>query len=141
MEGYSKNDKIICKICGRKFKHLGSHIYHKHGLKANDYKEKFGLPHNFALISREVKKKKQEAYLKHYKKYTDNLFTTKALKNRFKGGKSQGKTYFSRYSKEIATKNIKSHNKSRKWKKCPVCNKKYKHLDSHLFNKHKLVRV
>ena len=56
--------KTNCLICGERFDYLGSHIFHKHRLKANKYKELFGLPHNLNLISDGVRKKKQIAFNK-----------------------------------------------------------------------------
>lgn len=34
---------VICHICGRAYKRLGSHIKESHGLTIAEYKEKFGL--------------------------------------------------------------------------------------------------
>lgn len=36
-----------CKICGKKYKHLGSHVYHSHGVTAKEYKQHFCLDYNF----------------------------------------------------------------------------------------------
>lgn len=37
---------VICHICGRAFKRLGSHIKESHGLTIAQYKEMFGLCNN-----------------------------------------------------------------------------------------------
>ena len=33
-----EDDRIICRICGKKFSHLGSHLWHNHKVKKNTYK-------------------------------------------------------------------------------------------------------
>lgn len=41
----AKDDRgyVICHICGRSYKRLGSHIRESHNMKISEYKEKFGL--------------------------------------------------------------------------------------------------
>lgn len=40
-----------CHLCGRWFKALGTHLYKKHEITADDYREKFGLRYTTALVS------------------------------------------------------------------------------------------
>ena len=62
-------------------------------------------------------------------------------KNQFKKGRS-GIRRISKIEKENIIKRINKVNSQNKvFKNCPVCNIKYKHLESHLYNKHKLLRV
>lgn len=35
--------KVICHICGRSYKRLGSHVHESHNMTIDEYKEKFGL--------------------------------------------------------------------------------------------------
>jgi len=78
--------KLKCLICGKRFNHLGSHIWHRHKITAREYKEEFGLPYKMALISTEVKLKKQDAFEKDREKYLVNIINNK--KWQFKKGKS-----------------------------------------------------
>jgi hypothetical protein len=36
-------EKVQCHACGEWFLHLGSHTFHAHGLRADDYRRRFGL--------------------------------------------------------------------------------------------------
>lgn len=128
--------KLKCLLCNKKYNHLGSHIFHAHGITAKEYKEKFELPYNLALISEEVKKKKQEAFKKDRKKYLKNL--TKEY--RFKKGQSR-KRRISQTERKKFIAQIKKINKNRKPKQCPICKTIYNNLDSHLYNKHKLINI
>ena len=127
-------------MCGRCYKHLGSHIYHCHGITANEYKERFGLPHNMALITEEIYKKKSDHYAQHREKYLKN-FLKASKKYRFKKGKKQIRGYISAQAKRQALENLAKINKSRKREQCPICKQIFDNLDSHLYNKHKLIRV
>jgi len=129
-----------CEICKKHYRHLGSHIWHAHKLKARDYKEMFGLDLKFALIDDDVKQKKQDAYAENREKYLANLTTTKAKKYRFKKGQAPKRTYFSEQSMERAYKNLKKINQ-RTPCNCPVCNQRSAHLPSHLYNAHGLLVV
>ena len=41
---YFGGNAIECLICGRRFKRLHTHLAAKHGMAADDYKKRFGLP-------------------------------------------------------------------------------------------------
>lgn len=138
---YGEKDRTVCRICNEKFEHLGSHIYHAHGIKANDYKAKFGLAKGLSLISETVEKKKKEKFNEDREKYLKNITGANSLKHRFKKGSVGKKRYFARRERERVKERIQDENKNKKPELCPVCNIKFKHLDSHLFNKHKLIRV
>ena len=138
---YSKDERTKCKICDKTYEHLGSHVYHAHGIKANEYKEKYGMAHNLSLISPTVEGKKKARYEEHREKYLSNLYTHRALKNRYKVGDRSPNKYIGRRTRERNIVEIQKHNKNRTLENCPVCNKKYLALDSHLYNKHQLLRV
>lgn len=138
-KNYKENpDNLICKICFNEYQYLGSHIWHKHKIKAKDYKKMFGLDYNLPLMCEKVRKKKQIAWKKGKKKYLKNLKIGQE-KFKFKKGKRH-RNYFSKNSIKEVTERIKKVN-NRKKEICPVCNMKFKNLDSHLYNKHKLIRV
>ena len=65
--------KLKCKMCGKSFHHLGSHIFHKHGITAREYKEEFELPFKMALISDQVYQKKKAAFEERREEYLENL--------------------------------------------------------------------
>lgn len=136
-----ESDRIKCKICGKKFAHLGSHIWHKHKVLAKDYKSEFGLPYNFSLINKEVYRKKVEKFEERREEILKNFNTPKSVQHRFvKGMKVPKGQYRSERAVKNAIKNLEKMN-NRKWEQCPVCRMKFKHLPSHLYNKHKLVQT
>lgn len=129
---------LTCKICHKQFKHLGSHIWHKHKILAREYKERFGLPYNMGLITEEIREKKRRTatWQKTWKKNFKN-----SKKYQFRKGHS-GHRRISRYERKQIIKRIKSVNsENAKFFQCPVCKMKFHHLESHLYNKHKLLKV
>ena len=48
---YFRGNTIECLICGRRFKRLHTHLGAKHGMAADDYKKRFGLPWTRGLTS------------------------------------------------------------------------------------------
>jgi hypothetical protein len=130
--------KLECLICGKKYRHLGSHIWHKHKILAREYKEKFGLPYDEALISEDIKIKKQIAFEKDREKYLKNLEGSE--KYQFKKGRS-GHRRVSEKERQVIIERIKIVNKNKKPEKCPICNLIYENLDSHLFMKHGFLKI
>lgn len=134
-------DSVICKICHKEWKHLGSHLWHKHKILARDYKAKYGLPYRLSLTSNEVIKKKQKAQTRWIKLHGINFANT-GKKYRFKKGDKRLARKMSKNERERAITNIQKENaKRQEWRNCPVCNIQYKHLESHLYNKHRLLQV
>ena len=136
----NEKDRITCKICGKNFSHLGSHLWHKHRILAREYKEEFGLPHNYALISQSVHEKKVAGFNENREYYLDNI-RKGSIDHRFVKGRIAHKNrYRSKMEIEQSLKNIEKIN-NRPLMVCPVCNIRYKHIESHLYNKHKLITV
>ena len=133
-------EKIQCKICGKSWKHLGSHLWHKHKVLAREYKEEFGLPFKMSLISKEVREKKQVAFEKTKDIVIKNLLGRNSKKYRFKKGQS-GYRRISEYEKRKILERIVNYNKQSKPEPCPVCKMVFDHTSSHLFNKHGLLKV
>lgn len=52
---YLHGEKITCLLCGRAFKQLCGHIYQIHKMKADEYKEMYGLPFRCGLSSEPTK--------------------------------------------------------------------------------------
>lgn len=61
---YLNGDRITCLICGRSYKGLLGHIP-KHGVSADDYKERFGLPFRTGLTSSGTKAKNKANGIKN----------------------------------------------------------------------------
>ena len=129
--------KLKCKMCGKEFKHLGSHIWHAHKVLARDYKAEFGLPYNMALTTPEITEKQQASALE-YKTYERNFRQSK--KFYFKKGRD-GHRRISKHEREILIERIKNVNKTRKVERCPVCKMEFDNLSAHLFMKHNLLRI
>jgi ROS/MUCR transcriptional regulator protein len=51
IERYFSDDTIECLMCGRHLQRLHSHLNSKHGMTADEYKSKFGLPWSRGLTS------------------------------------------------------------------------------------------
>lgn len=131
-------NKLQCKICGKTFKHLGSHLWHGHGVLAREYKEEYGLPYNMSLISDEIKEKKREKTLLWGETYKRNF--KGSVKYQFKKGKT-GQRRVSQHEREVVLARINEVNKNRKPEPCPVCKMIFDNVDSHLATKHKLLRI
>lgn len=127
--------RVKCLICNdqKTYAYLGSHVSHKHKISAKSYKEKFGLPHNLSLMDDVTLHKKQKAFNQRREYYLKNLST----KNSFKKGHLLRTTaYWS--ALELKGLPLKFKDTSGL---CHICGTKYDHLYSHLFNKHKLLKI
>lgn len=51
VEKYFGNRTIKCLLCGKKFGRLASHLAFKHGMRADEYKARYGLPWSRGLTS------------------------------------------------------------------------------------------
>lgn len=49
IDTYLARDEIQCLECGKWFKTLGRHLTTTHGMTANDYRDKYGLPRSTPL--------------------------------------------------------------------------------------------
>ena len=133
-------DKLKCLICGKRYDHLGSHIWHGHKITAREYKGEFELPFKMALISDTLRDKKRIAFQKHREKCLKNLLKG-GKKYRFKKGHS-GVRRISEHERKVLLARILDINKRKeKLELCPVCRMKYNHLESHLFKKHKMLLI
>lgn len=131
---------LKCQICEKEFSHLGSHIWHGHHITARDYKEEFGLPYKMALISQDIYEKKRKHFEENQEKYLKNLLKC-GKKNRFKKGHS-GLHRTSEHERKTIIKRIQEVNERKKTlTQCPVCKMKFNHIESHLYNSHKLLKV
>lgn len=131
--------RLKCKICGKFFNHLGSHIFHGHGMLAKEYKTEFELPYKMSLISSQVKKKKQIHFEEHRDKYIKNLLKF-GKKYFFKKGQD-GHRRISKYERKQFIERINLVNKNRKPENCLVCKMTFDNMDSHLYSGHRLLRI
>ena len=51
---YLSGDRLVCLECYKSYKSLGQHTGAKHGMNAEQYKEKYGIPKSFPLYSSDV---------------------------------------------------------------------------------------
>jgi hypothetical protein len=64
---------VVCHICGRAYKRLGSHIKESHGMTIAEYKEKFGLCANSRTTERKYSELMRKYAIKN--KMPDRLLT------------------------------------------------------------------
>jgi len=132
--------KLTCKLCGKTFHHLGSHIWHKHKILAYEYKEQFELPFREALIDISVYEKKKTHFEEHRKKYMGNLKKA-GRKYQFKKGHT-GQRRISQSERKRFIERIKRVNRRKeKLNPCPVCRIKFNDVAAHLYTKHRLIKV
>lgn len=136
-----KTAKLVCRICDKTFKHLGSHIWMKHKMTARDYKSKFSLPFKMGLVSEDIRIKQQDANERNWSKVKKNL-TKSGIKYRFKKGRT-GQRRISQYERKKIMIQIEDVNKAvlESFKPCPVCHIQYNNLASHLLQAHGLLQV
>lgn len=83
---YDANGNPICHICGKGFRKLLSHVWQKHELYGNEYKEMFGLDKKKGIMSEEAKELLRQRVKENY----DKVVTKNLLKggegSRFKAG-------------------------------------------------------
>ncbi|MDP8928924.1 MAG: MucR family transcriptional regulator, partial [Actinomycetota bacterium] len=53
--------RVQCHICGGFYDHLGAHVHHRHGLRADDYRAAFGLKQSTKLISDGYRQTRRQA--------------------------------------------------------------------------------
>lgn len=125
----NKNDDLLqCEICGKYFEHLGSHIYGKHKITANEYKMEFGLNLKRGLVSKEIHNKLHNSAIEN--KMGDRL---KLFGNEYKFKKgNHNKHYISKEEEERRNKMRKEIDHSSEIVKCNICNKEFKNINNHL---------
>lgn len=62
---FDKQGKLICHICGKSYKKLGSHAIQAHGLTASEYRKEFGLCANCRLTSDDYSQKMRDYAYKY----------------------------------------------------------------------------
>lgn len=49
LDAYTASERIQCLECGRWFRSLATHLPRVHGMRHQDYREKWGIPRRYAL--------------------------------------------------------------------------------------------
>lgn len=57
VDRYFAQDTIKCLLCGKRFQKLINHLFYKHGILADEYKKRFGLPWRRGLVSAKCQSK------------------------------------------------------------------------------------
>lgn len=130
---------LTCAVCNKKYAHLGSHVYHAHGMLAREYKERFGLPYNMGLVTAAIARKQREHNRKG-RSYEN--FKATGTRYHFRKGHT-GQRRISEHERRVIVERIEQVNarKARRMQQCPVCRMKFHHVESHMYQAHKLVRV
>jgi hypothetical protein len=81
-----EDGKPVCKVCGRAFHRLMTHVRQKHGLTAREYKESFGLDVGKGLCSEESAEKTSKATLANFDKCVTTNLLKKGEATRYKDG-------------------------------------------------------
>jgi len=131
---------LRCRICKREYKHLGSHLFHRHDMLARDYKTKFELPWKMGLVTPEIKRKQREANFRHNASRNPD-FLKGGKKNQFKKGRTGQRRISEHERKNIMNRILDVNDRKKVLQQCPVCKMKFNHVESHLYLKHKLISV
>lgn len=83
--------KPTCKICGKSFDRVASHVRQKHFMTAREYKTMYGLDLIKGITSKESKEKSRTAALRNYETVIEKNLLEKGKRTQFKKG-SKGRT-------------------------------------------------
>lgn len=50
---YISGDKIICLLCGKSYRRIGTHLQSIHGISCDEYRERYNIPWTYGLICQE----------------------------------------------------------------------------------------
>lgn len=64
---------VLCHECGKRFKHLPTHIHQGHKIKVSDYRERHGLHAKKPLISKHVRGNMRSSWEKHAESHLADL--------------------------------------------------------------------
>lgn len=81
-----EQNRLICHICGRAFKKLGSHAINGHGITAYEYKKMFELNNNTGLLIESSKEKLRQNIKDNYEVVVKQNLLENGSKTRFKKG-------------------------------------------------------
>lgn len=58
LKKYSKDELVQCKICGKWFRQVGSHVWQIHGYTAREYREEYGFDVKRGQLPEDYREKK-----------------------------------------------------------------------------------
>ena len=67
VESYLSGEKVVCLLCGKKYRKLGHHLTKIHGMEPDEYRELYRIPWTYGLCSSDT----SERYSKQMKKRMD----------------------------------------------------------------------
>ena len=71
VRNYLNNDKIVCLLCGKKYKSLGLHLVQIHEMEVDTYREKYKIPWRYGLTGVSSKENYRNNMLKTMSKGYD----------------------------------------------------------------------
>lgn len=80
-----------CHVCGKSFKKVLTHVWQKHGMSADEYKEHYGLDAGKGIICDDTRAKLRAAVSRNYDKVVVENLLNKNEATQFKPG-SGGRT-------------------------------------------------
>jgi hypothetical protein len=81
----------VCHICGKSFKKLLSHVWQKHELSAEEYKEMFGLEKRRGIMNEEAREVLRQRVKENYDLVVSQNLLKGGQQSRFRTG-SRGRT-------------------------------------------------
>ena len=61
---YLSGETMVCLLCGKSYKRIGTHLLAIHGLAVDEYKRRYDIPWTYGLICKESSKKYSKAVKK-----------------------------------------------------------------------------
>jgi transposase-like protein len=107
---YLSKPKLTCLLCGNEFKWLsGTHFKKIHNITEREYKDRYNLPYSIGLICEELKIKRTQVVMKHYKTSLDG--SPPQIQKNYKVNK--GVSAYKRLTSSANATKTPTHNK--KW--------------------------
>ena len=54
MTGADYDGRLVCLECGGRYRHVGKHVQMKHGMTADEYRAKHGMPARTPLCASDI---------------------------------------------------------------------------------------
>lgn len=64
---YLSGETMICLLCGKNYKRIGTHLIKIHGVTVDEYKKRYNIPWTYGLICEDSSKKYSNAIKKRFK--------------------------------------------------------------------------
>lgn len=102
-------EKVQCHMCGGLYQSLPMHIFNTHELRANDYREKFGLARTTALISENFRERLKIRTLEWLGRLSKQQKEAHLKKSgiRFQAWLKENPHYWKKFKIRLETKNVR----------------------------------